>query len=225
MFDLIIFKGASVGDWLQFGATISSVIIAQMCTLHFINKQIKANKKNAIDAEIYLEKYRSLNSMSNEILKVHKNMIYSAQIFDSINASYSLKLSKDNKFNRILSNDDESLLKKTEKRLKSINTYYSNNNYILNNLLFDIDSSDIENSKRLSDLVKKLFNQNEQVNAYSMFIRDSLNENNKSEIAKQSYYEYKYIKEQTVQKTPKNGLISIISKEIQNLKEKNKKIK
>lgn len=95
------FGGAQPGDWLQFTATILSVPITAGFTLYFVRsqvnssnenlqKQLKADRdnmknqlqedrKSAIVAEIYLEKYKIIQSTINVIADMkekHKNISY-----------------------------------------------------------------------------------------------------------------------------------------------------
>ncbi|TPR39131.1 hypothetical protein [Apilactobacillus micheneri] len=215
----ILFKGANGGDWLQACATIFALIVSQLCTIYFINKQINADKKNAIDSEIYLEKYKALTVISNEILKVRKNMIDSSWILLSLYGEYNYMISNNKK-----STSKNDKYKEIENNIKKIEELYSDNFDILNKIMLEIDMGDIDFSKTLLKLIEELFDKNEWLRAYFLHVRVQNGKENYVESKNVSYSTHNIIKHQVIQTTPNKGIISAISLEIKKLKENNKRI-
>lgn len=206
--EYLFFGNAHASAWLITFGIMTGIVLIPMSTVACVNDIINANNQRSIDNAIYLEKYKALEEIVSNIIKVRKNT-------NQMKANF-LKI-KDNLYSDFMFIIDKNNDAVAMKMKANLDMHFDNVQY-LHNILYLLDIKDIAFNKNANQLINQLLNSSNLINNCSRNVLNGYAHKNSKDIIAQSEEGYKITKDNL----KVNGIFSQIAAELKRLKKLNR---
>ncbi|KRM67735.1 hypothetical protein FD06_GL000454 [Apilactobacillus ozensis DSM 23829 = JCM 17196] len=204
----LFFGNAHASAWLITFGIMSGVVLIPVATISCVNDIINANNQRSIDDAIYLEKYKAMEDIISDIIKVRKNVSKMKtnflQVKDTFYGVFVFTVDKDNN--------------EVAMRMKANLDMHFDNVQYLHNILYLLDIKDINFNNKANQLINQLLNYSSLINNCSKNVLNGYAQKKSKDIVEQSEEGYKITKDNL----KKDGTFGQIAAELKRLKKLNR---